>query len=75
MALACAPFDPPPPLCRAVVVLPMFLEVTRLFGGFFLAPALQKQWMVVLDYIRCAAGGWWVPSLGWRPGSRHWGML
>jgi ATP-binding cassette subfamily G (WHITE) protein 2 len=43
-------------VCRdvdtSVVVLPMFLEVTRLFGGFFLAPALQKQWMVVLDYVR-----------------------
>ena len=43
-------------LCRdvdtSVVVLPMFLEITRLFGGFFLAPALQQEWMVVLDYIR-----------------------
>ncbi|KAI7840440.1 hypothetical protein COHA_005866 [Chlorella ohadii] len=42
-------------LCRdvdtSVVVLPMCLEVMRLFGGFFLAPALQQKWMVVLDYL------------------------
>lgn len=42
-------------ICRdvdtSVVVLPMCLEVMRLFGGFFLAPALQQKWMVVLDYI------------------------
>ncbi|PSC67254.1 ABC transporter G family [Micractinium conductrix] len=42
-------------LCRdvdtSVVVLPMALEITRLFGGFFLAPALQQKWMVVLDYL------------------------
>ncbi|KAL4427313.1 hypothetical protein ABPG77_003222 [Micractinium sp. CCAP 211/92] len=42
-------------ICRdvdtSVVVLPMFLEITRLFGGFFLAPALQQPWTLVLDYI------------------------
>lgn len=42
-------------VCRdvdtSVVVLPMFLEISRLFGGFFLAPALQKKWMIILDYL------------------------
>ncbi|KAL4440224.1 hypothetical protein ABPG75_003225 [Micractinium tetrahymenae] len=42
-------------ICRdvdtSVVVLPMFLEITRLFGGFFLAPALQQKWTLILDYI------------------------
>ena len=48
-------------VCRdvdtSVVVLPMFLETSRLFGGFFLAPALQQKWMVILDYLRCVWGG------------------
>lgn len=34
----------------------MFLEITRLFGGFFLAPALQQPWTLVLDYIRWEGG-------------------
>jgi len=46
-------------LCRttdmSVTVLPMVLEVTRLFGGFFLAPSrLPKYftWLDALSYIK-----------------------
>lgn len=46
-------------LCRttalSVTVLPMVLEVTRLFGGFFLAPSrLPKyfSWLDALSYIK-----------------------
>lgn len=46
-------------LCRttalSVTVLPMILEVTRLFGGFFLAPRrLPKyfSWLDALSYIK-----------------------
>ena len=44
----------------------MALEITRLFGGFFLAPALQQKWMVVLDYLRCIfLWGWVWVRVGW----------
>ena len=46
-------------LCRttdmSVTVLPMVLEVTRLFGGFFLAPSrLPKYfaWLDALSYVK-----------------------
>ena len=46
-------------LCRttdmSVTVLPMVLEVTRLFGGFFLAPSrLPKyfSWLDALSYVK-----------------------
>ena len=46
-------------LCRttdmSVTVLPMVLEVTRLFGGFFLAPSrLPKYfaWLEALSYVK-----------------------
>jgi hypothetical protein len=68
-------------LCRdvdtSVVVLPMFLETSRLFGGFFLAPALQKKWMVILDYLRCGGHVLLVVVAcgdNWRPGALP-GML
>ncbi|GAB4814284.1 hypothetical protein N2152v2_001330 [Parachlorella kessleri] len=42
-------------VCRevdlSVAVLPMALEVSRLFGGFFLAPAMDNAWAVWLDAI------------------------
>ncbi|CAF3369437.1 unnamed protein product [Rotaria sp. Silwood1] len=46
-------------LCRttslSVTVLPMVLEVTRLFGGFFIAPSrvpLYLSWIDALSYIK-----------------------
>jgi len=45
-------------VCRtttmAVSVLPMALEVARLFGGFFLAPALLPKYFVWLDALSYA---------------------
>lgn len=42
-------------LCRttalSVTVLPMVLEVTRLFGGFFLAPSRLPKYFVWLDAL------------------------
>lgn len=46
-------------ICRttalSVTVLPMVLEVTRLFGGFFLAPSrlpIYFSWLDALSYIK-----------------------
>jgi ATP-binding cassette, subfamily G (WHITE), member 2 len=46
-------------LCRttdmSVTVLPMVLEVTRLFGGFFLAPSRLPRyfsWLDALSYVK-----------------------
>jgi ATP-binding cassette subfamily G (WHITE) protein 2 len=51
-------------LCRttslSVTVLPMVLEVTRLFGGFFVAPSrvpLGLAWIDALSYIKYAFVG------------------
>ena len=42
-------------LCRtigsSVIFLPLILELTRLFGGFFLVPALLPQYFVWLDAL------------------------
>jgi ATP-binding cassette subfamily G (WHITE) protein 2 len=42
-------------ICRttslAVNVLPFLLEITRLFGGFFLSPANLQPWFLWLDVI------------------------
>ena len=58
-------------LCRtttmSVTVLPMVLEVTRLFGGFFLAPArLPKyfSWLDALSYIKYTFVGACLNELG-----------
>ncbi len=51
-------------LCRttslSVTVLPMVLEVTRLFGGFFVAPSRVPKylsWIDALSYIKYAFVG------------------
>ena len=45
-------------VCRttdmSVTVLPLVLEVSRLFGGFFLAPANLPSYFVWLDALSCA---------------------
>jgi ATP-binding cassette subfamily G (WHITE) protein 2 len=48
-------------LCRttslSVTVLPMVLEVTRLFGGFFVAPSrapIYLSWIDALSYVKYA---------------------
>lgn len=42
---------PPPSPANTVAVLPMVLELARLFGGFFLPPALDADWAKWLDAI------------------------
>ena len=58
-------------LCRttalSVTVLPMVLEVTRLFGGYFLAPSrLPKYfaWLDALSYIKYTFVGTALNELG-----------